>query len=291
MPRRETLPTVACVALALATLVAGVVAAVAEGAAVAVAPRALDALHAERLDVTDALEVVSTSVERSLLALPAFGTPDAPAELTEAMTPARTQVAARSWTYTATIAESSAESAASGAWDVVLLANGRPLPAVRIEQNLSDPLVAEGARVTWDLGPEKPALRQFVVLAVPIAADGYRLRSEVDAFLVPHWTGVGGEIEGETNPTLDGAVGAEMTITIANGDANPHRIVVKDEDGATVAGPTETIDELNEEETLAWTPANAGAFTYVCDFHPDSMQGTIQIANEEATTWQRNSRS
>lgn len=289
---KEALPATASIVLAVTAVAAGLVAVVAEGASLAVAPRALDALHAERVDVTDALEIVSTAIELAPVALPARGTPEAPVELTAAMTPARTEIPGRSWTLTATVAERDAESAPQGQWDVVLFLNGEERGAVRLAQNASDALLVEGARVTWALGAEKPILRQSVVIAFPVAPDtGYRLRSEVDATLAPSWRGVGGEIEGETNPTLAGVVGATLPITISNGDGNPHRLLVKDAGGATVAGPTEIIADLNDEETLFWVPASSGAFTYLCDFHPDTMEGAIDVPNTEASSWQPNSKS
>lgn len=289
---QDALATRASIALALTAVTMGLVAALADADPILVAPRALDLLFAERVDVTDAFDVTATALEISHVPLPARGTPEAPVEMTEVLTPARTDVAAGHWTYTAHVIERESESAASGLWDVTLLANGERFGPVRVSQNLSDPHLPEGARVTWDLGAERPATRQLVVIAVPVPPDvGYRLRSEVDATLAPRWKGVGGAIEGQTNPTLLGDVDVEMPIVASNGDGTPHRLLVRDAGGAVVAGPTATLSNPGDEVVLRWTPSAPGTYSYECDFHSTSMTGSIDIETTEASDWQPNSRS
>lgn len=67
--------------------------------------------------------------------------------------------------------------------------------------------------------------------------------------------------------------GAEVTITFDNRDAFQHnlRVLGLPEEAATA------IETGPIEQTLTFTPSEAGELTYQCDVHPAQMTGTLTV--------------
>lgn len=254
---------------------------VAGAAPVLVVPNSgLDTVYAERLTLPSRFEVAHTETAPALLDRPALGTEAAPAELTEAMAPAGTAVPRGHWTYTATVRERAADAVAAGNFTVTIVLDGTPRGTVVLGQAVANPLLAEGARVAFDLGPD-PLLAPLLVLEVrPLLKPGEvpTLRSFMDSDLNYRWKGSGGDIEGVVNPGLEATMGAEFTVVAVNGDGTAaHNLRIKDADGDVVAGPTPDLVDLNDQATLAWTPTAPGTYTYECKYHATTQRGTIAV--------------
>lgn len=264
--------------LALCVLAAGALV----RAAVEVEPNeSLDTAFAERVSLAHRFEVTATELGRAPLDLPAIGTPGAPAEIAEAPAPAGTAVRRDNWTYTVTVLEREADTVKSGRFEVHLLWNSREVGVVHVQQNVSNPLLREGARVTFDLGATRPEAPLFLVRVHVIVPEGasYRLKSVIDVDAATKWQGVGGDIDGKINPALNGTAGLPMEIRIENGDGATHNLLVRDPDGETVARSDDI--GLNERAELTWTPEGAGAYSYECEYHSDTMTGDIDVKESE----------
>lgn len=239
--------------------------------------RSIDTVFAERVHLSLLFEVTETRLDRALLGLPAVGGPRHPAEIAEVPTPAATTVAAGDWTYSVVVVEREPASVPEGSYSVALRWDGRLVGRVHFVQDVANPLLREGVRVTFALGAERPQAPLFVVHVEreDAPAISYRLKSAASVS-GPVWTGVGGEIEGQTNPDLAGAVGEPLRITIENGDASLHNLRVRDGDDV-VAGPTSDVGNIGDEAVLDWTPTDAGTFVYECQYHADSMTGELIV--------------
>jgi hypothetical protein len=239
----------------------------------------IDAVHAEHIAFGLRLQVSATALEQSLLDLPALGTEGSPSEMTELMTPAHTALGRLNWTWTATVRERQPESVTSGTFAVSATMDGRALGKVTLIQNVSDSAVREGARVTFDLGNGSPADPLFALEITPLVS-GYYLQSHLDTDLNYRWQGVGGDVDGQTNPDLSARVGEPLAVRIENGDGTAtHNLRVKDGEGHVVAGPTENVEQRGDEADLLWTPAAQGDYRYECAYHANTQHGTIHVAS------------
>lgn len=268
--------------------------------------RGLDAAYAERMDLGDQLLVSGTTlgvfpaetnprpgsasmsppcVDEVAKYLPLGGTAGCPAELAEVAPLAWSALAVGNWTYTVTLRERTASSVPEGSTFLVeLLYDGMPRGSVYVTQRVGNDLVAESASVAFDIGRAAPKSPQFVVLVKSVAAGvgSYSLRAVTDVDLQYRWRGEGGDVEGQTSPTLHGVVGSLLSIRILYDDVagGTHNLRVKNAGNVVVAGPTADIDAEHGEATLEWTPADAGTYRYECKYHASSQFGTIQIETE-----------
>lgn len=268
--------------------------------------RGLDAAYAERMDLGDQLLVSGTTLgvfpaetnprpgsaslsppcaEEVAKYLPLGGTAGCPAELAEVAPLAWSALAVGNWTYTVTLRERSASSVPEGSTFLVeLLYDGMQRGSVYVTQRVANDLVPESASVAFDIGRAAPKSPQFVVLvrSVDPAAGAYTLRAVTDIDLQYVWRGEGGDIEGQTNPTLHGVVGSMLSIRILYDEVagGTHNLRVKDSANAVVAGPTANIDADQPEATLEWTPMEPGTYRYECKFHSTRQFGTIEIETE-----------
>jgi len=89
------------------------------------------------------------------------------------------------------------------------------------------------------------------------------------------FVGVGGQIDGEVNPTLRADPGDTVEITVVNGDALQHDLTI-DEFGVS-SGP---IEQLNARQTIRFTVTEDGAYVYYCSIpghRQAGMWGTLQV--------------
>lgn len=184
------------------------VAAAARAGTLHVGQAPIEMLHAQRVDLTERFELVRIELAKTLVGARRLDG----AEISEAMTPAGTPLSRGHWTYVVTLQEATPDAAPSGAFDLTLSvpgARGRP---VRLVQNVSDALLQEGARVSFDLGRDLPPQPLFVLTLVK-ATPQFELTSGVDGDLQYVWTA-----GTEENSTLPAAAGEEIAFTITNGD-------------------------------------------------------------------------
>ena len=90
------------------------------------------------------------------------------------------------------------------------------------------------------------------------------------------------EFEGEQNPTITVAAGAELTFNLTNDGTAIHNMRVAGDDNSYSTSDDAVSDaeliNAGETGTLTWTaPAEPGDYDYRCDFHPDDMKGTITV--------------
>ena len=90
------------------------------------------------------------------------------------------------------------------------------------------------------------------------------------------------EFEGEQNPTITVAAGAELTFNLTNDGTAIHNMRVAGEDNSFNTSDDAVSDpelmSAGETGTLTWTaPPEPGDHAYRCDFHPDDMKGTITV--------------
>lgn len=244
------------------------VAALAEAAPFVVEPTPIDLLHAERVDLTERFELVSLATERALVG----STKLDGVEISELMTPATTHVSRGHWTHTVVLRERTPDAVPLGAFDVMLKLDGRAAHTVRLAQNVSNPILAEGARVTFDLGFDLPPAPLFVLTMTqaPIGQT-VTLTSAINEDLLYVWRD-GAQNE---NPTIQLTTGVPVTFEITNGDGtSPHNLQIPG--GGDPMPESEDVVELGDETTLAWTPPAAGTYVYECRYH-DTMRGTIEV--------------
>ena len=94
--------------------------------------------------------------------------------------------------------------------------------------------------------------------------------------VVPAWIGSEpDEIDGVENPTLRLEPGETYSVTWVNGDGEPHNFVILDADD-NIIERTEIITETGEEQTLEFE-ATEEMFRYICEVHPGTMSGRIEV--------------
>ncbi len=213
---------------------------------------------------------------------PASGTASCPAELSEVLTPAWTNATVGNWSYAVTLRERSpAAVGMESVYEVALSLDERPMGVVVVSQAVDDPLVREGARVAFDIGPTAPEAPLLVVtVRLPPAAGCVVLKAISDVDLAYKWRGASGDMAGKINPTLAGVAHEPMCIRIVHDDSTggTHNLQIKDSGGQIVANPTPNIDPSHREEVLEWTPPATGTYRYECKFHRDTQFGSIQVS-------------
>ena len=96
------------------------------------------------------------------------------------------------------------------------------------------------------------------------------------------WTGIEPDlIEDVDNPRLVLFEGEEYDFRWVNMDATLHNIAIYDEDDEVVDDyVTDGEDEEGEEETLEGVVATEEMVTYICEFHPTTQVGDIEVITE-----------
>lgn len=97
------------------------------------------------------------------------------------------------------------------------------------------------------------------------------------------WEGVApADIEGQTNPTLALTAGQDYTVTWENGDGASHNFAIRDANGDNILS-SEFMSEQGATQSVEFTASEEMA-QYVCEVHPGTMVGDVQIATETTTT-------
>ncbi|ELY41506.1 PQQ-dependent sugar dehydrogenase [Natronorubrum tibetense] len=98
--------------------------------------------------------------------------------------------------------------------------------------------------------------------------------------VVPAWFGMEPEeIDGEENPTLELTAGETYQFTWENGDGDPHNVVILDAND-DILERTEIMQEAGESQTLEFE-ATEEMDRYLCEVHPGTMVGSIQVEPPE----------
>jgi len=94
------------------------------------------------------------------------------------------------------------------------------------------------------------------------------------------WVGIHPDtIEGETNPTLTLYEGNKYDFTWRNGDGESHSLVFIDETGSRITEKAELSETEGDTRTLTVTAGSRMA-EFVCNVHPETERGTIDIQFE-----------
>lgn len=249
-------------------------------------------IRGERYDLGSALHVAESEVDVVASDEDARGTASDPVELSADEPPANTVMEQDHWQYTVLLEEQTASSLASGEFRVDLYVSGEGMDnehagSVYVGQASSSSSQVEGAWISWDLGSQLPDNPLFVVKAHPHTDAGetveVTLESDYDAVEGYVWKGVGGDIDGQTNPEITVEPGATVTFTIRHGcgegDTAPHNFALRDDSGSKVAA-SDDVTDCGEEDQVTWTaPSSEAQFGYRCDYHPDSMNGNLQVSS------------
>lgn len=110
----------------------------------------------------------------------------------------------------------------------------------------------------------------------------YTLRTTLGGTPAMAFVGVGGEIDGISNPTLTANVGDTVNITVINGVPSLHDLTI-DEFGVA----TGNLTLQDEQITVTFTVSTAGDYVYYCSVpgHRDiGMWGTLTVAGDTQTT-------
>ncbi|THE65650.1 plastocyanin [Salinadaptatus halalkaliphilus] len=98
--------------------------------------------------------------------------------------------------------------------------------------------------------------------------------------VIPAWFGMEPEaIDGAENPTLELTAGETYRFTWENGDGQPHNVVILDA-ADNIIERTEIVREAGETQTLEFE-ATEEMDSYVCEVHPGTMVGRIQVEDPE----------
>lgn len=248
---------------------------VAQAEGLRVAKHPVEAFHAERLDLPERFAFVQTATLQAPLDVPAL----APVELGESLPPGGPGVRAGHWTYEVVLRERAPDAVREGTFVLALLRDGVSLGETTLVQNVSDPLLAEGARILFDLGARPPEGSLLLMTLREVRGPDVTLRSAFEVDYV--WRAQGGAKDGERNPPLDATRGRAFVFRIVNGDGTTeHDLRVVDARRKPVSGKAQDAGP-GEESTLAWTPAATGTFRYECRYHP-TMGGAITVTEESA---------
>jgi len=102
----------------------------------------------------------------------------------------------------------------------------------------------------------------------------YRFGGEVQA-----WQGrEPGEIESESNPTIELEAGREYEFWFENLDGAPHNIAILDGDGNSIV-QSDNISEEGATTSVTFTATSQMA-EYICTIHPTTMVGELSVTGE-----------
>jgi len=147
-------------------------------------------------------------------------------------------------------------------------ANGWPLYTFANDENPGDTTGQGVGDIWWVLDPAGNPVHPWIEPGTAIEFDGQ----------TGGWVGISPtEIEGETNPTLDLVEGEMYEIGWTTGDGAPHNIAIHDEDDSVVDGlSTPITNDPGDDQWLSFEASSEMAH-YVCEVHPGSMIGDINI--------------
>lgn len=94
------------------------------------------------------------------------------------------------------------------------------------------------------------------------------------------FTGVGGDIDGEVNPTLKAQPGQVVQITLINGDGALHDVVAPDFDAKS-----DQVSGKGSSSVMVFRADKAGEFVYYCSVpghRAAGMEGLIQVGEKQA---------
>lgn len=223
----------------------------------------------------------------------AKGTATSPVELTDPVAVANTALTKNDWTYTLTLKEKTPAGIAAGTFKAELFVSGetlnnQPAGAVYLTQADSNATAIEGAAVTWDIGSSMPDTPLFVVKVSTYTPTGNTITYTLESANVGGnyvWVGVGGTIDGKTNPTLNVTFGDTVHFVSRHGsgsaDTAPHRLDVDDSSDTQVAGGSDVV-KGGPDSVFDWTPGAVGAYTYDCYYHSGTQHGNITVQTKTA---------
>ncbi len=94
--------------------------------------------------------------------------------------------------------------------------------------------------------------------------------------------GVGGDIDGVINPTLNVPENAEVTVTLENGDAMEHDFVIGD-----LGLKTDSVFNIGQTTSITFTANEVGSYDYWCSIpghRQIGMEGLFVVGNPEVVT-------
>ena len=136
--------------------------------------------------------------------------------------------------------------------------------------------------------PRRRFLTAAAATGVVVSAGGYvnaRQQGQEIQLVgrVEGWEGVApSDIEGQTNPTLTLTPGQDYTVTWENGDGARHNFAIRDANGDNIVS-SEFMSEQGATQTVQFTASEEMA-QYVCEVHPSSMVGEVQMDTGTTTT-------
>ncbi len=82
---------------------------------------------------------------------------------------------------------------------------------------------------------------------------------------------------GKINPTLNANVGQEIVIKVQNPTDAKHEFVIESDDKEVA-----TSGDIDQGKSGQFTfkPDKAGTFEYKCEYHPTTMNGTIEVKGQ-----------
>jgi len=145
----------------------------------------------------------------------------------------------------------------------------RPLSRGTLAVLLSIPLllgIVGGGTITYWLGNMRTA---------PVG--GAQIAFELTAF-TNGFRGVGGSIDGITNPTLEVNLGDTVTITVTNGEPVMHNFVI---DALHVRSAD--LMAVGARAVVTFSAAADGTFVYYCAYHISTMAGDVVVGSGDVS--------
>lgn len=106
---------------------------------------------------------------------------------------------------------------------------------------------------------------------------GNAISFELKAFTAG-FRGVGGTIDGLTNPVLEVKLGDTLTITVTDGEPVLHNFVI---DAFSVR--SSDITAVGQKATVTFTADKEGTFAYYCAYHISTMAGNLVVGSGDAS--------
>lgn len=238
-------------------------------------------VYAERYSLTEQFTVGQSSVWVAKADRAASGVQGTPVELSAGLPEARSFLPTDQWVYSVPVTEASAGSVAGGNFTIELFVDELSVGKLFVTQQTADPAAIEGVTASFALGPIFSTSSLYYLVVKPFVQLGptttYTVESTPGGSLT--WTGVGGAIDAQVNPTLTVPVGGTLRVTAQNADGITHDIGIKDASGTLVNPPgwSPDFESVGASQTIGWTPSAAGTYTYMCKYHASTMRGTITV--------------
>ncbi|MFA5861352.1 MAG: cupredoxin domain-containing protein [Candidatus Thermoplasmatota archaeon] len=241
-----------------------------------VKPIPLTLIYAEHYSVGNGFVAGPSKLTPAFADLAAHGDDGNPVGIASSMPDARTAVVTEHWVYSILIKESMAGAVPGGNYSVALTANGVDIGKVFIAKVGS---ATGGVRASFDIGAELPSSTLFYLVVAPVVRTGpiveFTIISKTPDKSI--WVGVGGTIDGVTNPALTVPMGATLRLTARNADDVAHNVGIKDAPGALVTAWSADIEKTGDTVVLMWTPSAAGTYSYPCKYHAATQNGLIVV--------------